>query len=351
MKNAILILVAMVFVACVAKNPNDPTDGISTNATPVVTNTVTTNATPVVTNTNVVATNTNVAVQQTSAVTLTPSVGVYLTAQSVTLSTTTVGATIYYTVDGATPTTSSSVYSSPISVSATYTTIKAIAVKTGNSNSSVSGGEYTIAPVKTTFNDNSLVLGKTSGIGRCYAGSDTNYNIIQFGNGISFTNYECITNQSTGAFTYEVKSHGEYSVINGSELVTTITNWSPHNGWSFRATNIVVTNTFFVDNNKFYFSSTNHGYVMKRTDTYSTNWQTGTWTTVYNGTNTATLTMTNRVGTFTQYRADGQTITFDVTAGSSTDIKIGTITHNTTSLDNGWVLSIGKTAYIMSWVK
>ena len=69
--------------------------------------------------------------------------GVYTSAQNVTISTTTEGATIYYTTNGDTPTTSSSVYSSAINVSTT-TTIKAIAVKEGNNNSAVASATYTI---------------------------------------------------------------------------------------------------------------------------------------------------------------------------------------------------------------
>lgn len=61
---------------------------------------------------------------------------------SVTLTCATDGATIYYTTDGSTPTTASSVYSSAISLSAT-TTIKAIAVKSGMTNSEVASKTYT----------------------------------------------------------------------------------------------------------------------------------------------------------------------------------------------------------------
>ncbi len=72
-----------------------------------------------------------------------PAAGNYTSTQSVTLSTTTSGASIYYTRNGTTPTTSSTLYSSAISISST-TTIKAIAVKSGMNNSSVMTALYTI---------------------------------------------------------------------------------------------------------------------------------------------------------------------------------------------------------------
>lgn len=75
--------------------------------------------------------------------TFSPAAGTYTSAQNVTLSTTTDGATIYYTIDGTDPTTNSSVYSSAIEVSST-TTIKAMAVKGGLDNSSVASATYTI---------------------------------------------------------------------------------------------------------------------------------------------------------------------------------------------------------------
>ena len=53
------------------------------------------------------------------------------------------GATIYYTIDGSTPSTSSSVYSDPIEITAA-TTIKAYALKTDYNNSEVASAAYTI---------------------------------------------------------------------------------------------------------------------------------------------------------------------------------------------------------------
>ncbi len=76
--------------------------------------------------------------------TFSPAAGVYASAQSVTISDTTSGATIYYTTNGTTPTTGSTVYSAPISVNATET-IQAIAIATGFSQSAVASGAYTIS--------------------------------------------------------------------------------------------------------------------------------------------------------------------------------------------------------------
>ena len=73
--------------------------------------------------------------------TFSPAGGAYTSAQNVTISTETSGATIYYTIDGAEPTTNSSVYSSAIPVSST-TTIKAMATAAGYDNSSVATAKY-----------------------------------------------------------------------------------------------------------------------------------------------------------------------------------------------------------------
>jgi lysophospholipase L1-like esterase len=83
-------------------------------------------------------------ITQVSTPTFSPAAGSYTSIQSVTISCATSGATIYYTTDGSTPTTSSSVYSGAISVAATAT-VKAIGVKSGLSNSAVGSAAYTIS--------------------------------------------------------------------------------------------------------------------------------------------------------------------------------------------------------------
>lgn len=75
--------------------------------------------------------------------TFSPVAGTYTSAQSVTISDTTTGAKIYYTTNGTTPTTSSTLYSGAITVNSTET-IEAIATATGFSNSAVATAAYTI---------------------------------------------------------------------------------------------------------------------------------------------------------------------------------------------------------------
>jgi hypothetical protein len=79
----------------------------------------------------------------TAAPTFSLAGGTYTSSQTVSISDATSGATIYYTTNGTTPTTSSTKYTGAITVSATET-IEAIAVATGYNNSSVAEATYTI---------------------------------------------------------------------------------------------------------------------------------------------------------------------------------------------------------------
>lgn len=76
--------------------------------------------------------------------------GVYTEAQIVELSTSTPGATIYYTLDGSVPTTSSAIYSDPIDV-ATTTTISAFATATGLDDSNIAKADYTISTAEFLY--------------------------------------------------------------------------------------------------------------------------------------------------------------------------------------------------------
>jgi len=107
-----------------------------------------------------------------------PAPGTYSSSQTVTISDATSGAVIYYTTNGTVPTTSSTKYTSAISVSATET-IDAIAVATGYTQSSLANGPYTIgsAAIKeTTLYDfgSQTNDGKTP-VGAIIQGSDGNF--------------------------------------------------------------------------------------------------------------------------------------------------------------------------------
>jgi hypothetical protein len=69
--------------------------------------------------------------------------GTYTQAQTVTVTCATSGATLYYTVDGGTPTSASTKYNSAIVVSST-TTLKAIAIAIGYADSAIASATYTI---------------------------------------------------------------------------------------------------------------------------------------------------------------------------------------------------------------
>ena len=84
--------------------------------------------------------------------TFSPAAGVVSSGTTVTISSATAGATIYYTTDGTQPGTSAggstSVYSTPIAITAA-TTINAVAVASGFLNSAVASGVYTLTPAAT----------------------------------------------------------------------------------------------------------------------------------------------------------------------------------------------------------
>ncbi len=90
--------------------------------------------------------------QQTVATpTFSPAGGTYTSAQNVIISTTTPNATIRYTTNGSEPTSSSTAYSSPFSVSST-TTIKAKGFKDGWTPSATASATYTIEPTPPPAN-------------------------------------------------------------------------------------------------------------------------------------------------------------------------------------------------------
>ena len=110
-----------------------------------------------------------------------------------TISCSTSGATIYYTLNGNTPTTSSTQYSSPITLSGACT-IKAIAVKSGMNNSSVASAEYnpsaTVQPPAIYIRDLAIIMTAESGATIYYTtdGSTPTANSTQYTNAFTLPN-------------------------------------------------------------------------------------------------------------------------------------------------------------------
>jgi hypothetical protein len=106
--------------------------------------------------------------EQVATPTFSPSPGTYSSAQSVSISCTTSDATIRYTLDGSTPTSTSTVYSSPISVSSGSVTIKAKAFRSDWTDSDVATGTYTINPTVISVEWIAVIIslcGLTAGAG------------------------------------------------------------------------------------------------------------------------------------------------------------------------------------------
>jgi len=102
--------------------------------------------------------------QIVAAPTFTPTAGTSVTSVSVSIACATSGATIHYTTNGTAPTSTSAIYSTPLTFTAT-TTLKAYATKAGMSDSSVTSAVYTITipqPVAApTFSTVSSIAGKS----------------------------------------------------------------------------------------------------------------------------------------------------------------------------------------------
>ena len=161
--------------------------------------------------------------------TFSPAAGSYTSAQSVTISCSTSGATIHYTTNGTTPTTSSPTYSGPIDVSSDMT-IKAIAEKSGMTNSDVATASYTITggsgdPIDVTLSckGNTHVSSQTSPYvlptsiadeDKCDGWDFKGWSTTQFD--ATTTTPSLITQMTTSGTVYAVYSQGE----GGNTVVT-----------------------------------------------------------------------------------------------------------------------------------
>jgi hypothetical protein len=138
-----------------------------------------------------------------STPTFSPAPGTYTASQSVSLSDTASGATLYYTTDGSTPTTSSTKYTTPILLSAT-TTIKAVAAASGYNNSAVASGTYTISKTPIQYETEKV---PSSGVpnARVFSWSGFTDGVGIIVDGTQVGNYIQFTLNVAQAGTYDVK--------------------------------------------------------------------------------------------------------------------------------------------------
>lgn len=149
---------------------------------------------------------------------------------SVTISTETADATIYYTTNGTTPTTSSTAYNSAITINSAMT-LKAIAAKDGYANSEVASASYTVIDYVTlpfswaggTSSGLTAITGVTaSGLGSDYAEGNAPYRVKFDGTGDYI---QIKTDGQPGIVTIGVKMVGggstSYITVKGSADGTT----------------------------------------------------------------------------------------------------------------------------------
>ena len=133
----------------------------------------------------------------------------------VTLECATSGATIYYTTDGSAPTANSTTYSSPITITEN-TTIKAIAMKEGMTNSEMATATYVISPTYTVTIANDIVNGIVrADASRAAEGETVNLTAIA-NNGYHLSTWAVTT--ETG--TVEVSANNSFAMPAGNVTIS-----------------------------------------------------------------------------------------------------------------------------------
>ncbi|HTB79391.1 MAG TPA: chitobiase/beta-hexosaminidase C-terminal domain-containing protein [Opitutaceae bacterium] len=150
-----------------------------------------------------------------------PAPGTYSSAQNVTLTSATSGASLRYTVDGSTPTeTHGTVYSVPVSISAT-TTLKAIAYKSGLGDSTVTSGIYTIATGSAPINLEAENLAPVGTGATVSISNDANASggVVEFLNSTAAGQSITFTTPGIPAGTYQVQLRYKTNTSRGQHTV------------------------------------------------------------------------------------------------------------------------------------
>ncbi|WP_400260580.1 leucine-rich repeat protein [Candidatus Methanomassiliicoccus intestinalis] len=159
-------------------------------------------------------------IQTVETPTFSPEHGTYAGTQTVNLSSKTEGAIIYYTIDGTEPTTRSTEYTAPITVSST-TTIKAIAVKDGMKDSAVASATYTIQSPPPAGKSPSITQQPVSQT--VTEGQTATFNVTADG-------------EPTPTYQWQVNKDNTWENIDGatSTSYTTPATTANMNGWQYR---------------------------------------------------------------------------------------------------------------------
>ena len=162
-----------------------------------------------------------------------PVAGGYHTVQTVTLSDATPGATIYYTTNGSTPTTQSTPYTGPITVSASET-LEAVAIAPGGSLSPVTKSWYTltlpaampvISPVPGTYNAiQSVALSTSTPSATIYYTLDGTYpttsSPVYSGPITATTNTAIIAIATAPSYNASAGARGNYTIVAPPPAIT-----------------------------------------------------------------------------------------------------------------------------------
>jgi hypothetical protein len=169
------------------------------------------------------------AVPTASAPAFSPAAGTYTSAQSVSLSDATPGATIYYTTNGSAPTTASAKYTTALTVGAT-TTIKAIAVAGGYGNSAVTGATYTIAAATPPASGTTPVsLGSSANVTGIYTNGSTDNSGGLDGNGNALSATLLGSSVTAAGITFNLGSAGAADAASNSVVALPAGNYSTLN--------------------------------------------------------------------------------------------------------------------------
>ena len=204
-----------------------------------------------------------------AAPTFSPDAGTFYNSQEITLATTTSGASIYYTTDGSTPSSSNgTLYEEPFEISAT-TTIKAIAVKNGATDSEVAEATYT----KAAFNGTILEITKTDFTTEGYDANagDHEKDGVTFTTAKVYQSASSIQFQKTNGLLYNKTDLGEIAKIDITTVSGKANNLVVYAGTSENPSTTTVTGSASGSVTTYTFASGNGYFALKCNSTGASN--------------------------------------------------------------------------------